>query len=445
MSFRTVHAQEIVPPFLAPVVYPSTSSEEGYPYRIAIGDLIPDESGANDVVVVNGGIDLFSCTNEEGVRSIRIYRNRGPAYWNNPATALEAVAEIVPCGNCQPYALAEVAIGDIDADGLKDIVVSSGDGTPDDGTDTSDKWGLWVIKQTAPGVFETNTHYFTDRPVRGLEFKQMGGTSLADVALASEACVGDADKVYVFKNSNGVLSLAAEKVISMPPYGIPWDLTVNDFNRSLGDISNFGKMDVFTSDFGATQVTLLTHRFDFNFDLVTTIQTPCPGGYSFSSVVSEKFNADDNYDVAGVEPSGQLRVLYGNGATAFSTNCNQHIYGGDVYTLSPTGEPAPQLSKAGVAVGKLNSGPRFDLAAVGGSAYSVTILLGILGPTSAGKFQLDRTDSRYFIDVDPGGQVSYPIQVALEDLNGDGFDDIVTANHHSHNISVVINALTVGP
>ena len=53
-------------------------------------------------------------------------------------------------------------------------------------------------------------------------------------------------------------------------------------------------------------------------------------------------------------------------------------------------------------------------------------------------------ETPYLVCVDPGNEPK-PQFVRIADLNQDGFNDIVTSNNNSDNISVLINALEAIP
>ena len=97
-------------------------------------------------------------------------------------------------------------------------------------------------------------------------------------------------------------------------------------------------------------------------------------------------------------------------------------------------------------MGQLNLGAKPDLVVTrpNKNTSAITILLG----KGDGHLQYVPGNPNYHKALDDGSGPDYSkmaIQVICADLNQDGLDDVVTANHESHNVTVPINAMVVIP
>ncbi len=210
---------------------------------------------------------------------------------------------------------------------------------------------------------------------------------------------------------------------------------------AVGDLNRDGKPDLAIAQQNSDSVLLL-----FN----NTLPTPYPGGRSFAAgtnaaagngnmadgIASGDFNRDGQLDVAvsylqANDPTkpltnGYIRVLQGNGAGGFSLSGTY-----------PVGQQPYYVASA-----DLNGDGFPDLIAVNSSVNSATGTISVLlnnGKSGNGTFAVAAT---YTV-----GRLPY--QVAIGDVNGDGYPDLAVTNYGANTVSVLYGSksgtFTAGP
>jgi len=182
-------------------------------------------------------------------------------------------------------------------------------------------------------------------------------------------------------------------------------------------------------------------------EIVPTFKPPVlfssGGGYPFGVA------AGDVTGAGGPEPDGfpEVAIVNGDGRGNFTYDCGDNENPGlDTYDFDPPGgggEPLPPIWN-GIALGHLNGGTKPDLVAT--VPADLTSRAWILLGKGDGRFQYNAGDPKYRLPLDDGNGPDFSklsIQVVCADLNQDGFDDIITTNHGSHTITVLINSTLI--
>ncbi len=184
----------------------------------------------------------------------------------------------------------------------------------------------------------------------------------------------------------------------------PNSIAVADFN---GD----GKPDLVTADANSNSLTVLLG--DGLGGFTAAPGNPFAAGPGASSVTVGDFDRDGIPDIAAANsPIGSVTILLGNGRGAFSTD---------------PGSPFPLGTQPqSLVAGDFDGDGNLDLASANFGSNNVTVLLGNgLGGFSAA----------------PGSPLSVglgPRAVRVGDFNGDGIQDLVTANGTSNDVSVML-------
>jgi hypothetical protein len=190
--------------------------------------------------------------------------------------------------------------------------------------------------------------------------------------------------------------------------GFPISLAVADVN---GD----GRPDLLTVSQVTYTAGVQLGTGTGTFGAVTSYSTG--GGIPWSIAVAD-VNGDGKPDLltanahSGPADSGTAGVLLGNGDGTFRA-----------VTEFSTG---PGNASIGITVADANSDGKLDLLTANGEGYTTSLLLG----TGTGSFGAATQFST--------GAGSYPYEVAVADVNGDGKPDQLTANANTHTAGVLL-------
>ncbi len=276
-----------------------------------------------------------------------------------------------------------VAVGDFNGDGNSDVATANESGP-----------GVSVLLGTGKGTFLPRVNYATGPTPAGILAADVNGDGRLDIVTANKGN----DTISVLRGrGDGTFKAAVSHAVGVDPVSV-----------AVGDVNGDSRQDLAVANSGAGTVTLL---------MGTTAGTFTPGGTiavgtSPTSVVLADFNNDNKLDLASVTGGfGHLDVNLGNGDGSFAAKVN--------YT---TGFVAKT-----VVVGFFNADAQPDLAVACDfpSGDGVSILLG----NPDGTFQP-------FTNYGAGGQ--NPATLVVADLNGDGFQDLVTANKQFANNSISV-------
>jgi len=195
--------------------------------------------------------------------------------------------------------------------------------------------------------------------------------------------------------------------------GSPFAVGVGPQSVALGDFNSDGKLDLATANYLDNTVSVLlgdgTGRF------AAAAGSPVSVGLGPYSVALGDLNGDGKLDIVTANESGNsISVLLGDGSGTFTAAAGSPVAVG----AAPTS----------VALGDVNGDGRLDVVTVNYNGNSVSVLLG----DGTGRFTA-APGSPYSL-----GAGTFPIAVALGDINGDGRLDIATANAAKGTISVLL-------
>ncbi len=463
---------QLPPPAFDPALV--FSVDVGHPYGLASVDFLdadgnPGQDGYPEIAVAGTGVDLFNqflaCEDGPIENFIKVYHNKGATVaWDGP-TPHDALdfKQMISIDDAAPGLWAtELAFADVTGDGEQDLVLVGLD--PDN---PEQKFGrLLVFENLGNGMFSSAP--ITDLgilvPLRGLVVEDFDLDGDIDVVAAAHelrdggwACGAVVqDDVVVFQNRTVENSGTYEIILfSLEHLGVANDAAPGDI--AGGDFYAYSSgtplTDLVTPNQYATSVTPI-HNLGM-LDFAPDTQTPpVECSWPYITVTSGKFGANTDWDFAAVDPDDLfVDIFYGDGNGLFTSTCSAP------YFLYPTG--TTDLHAYGISSGRINNGPYPDLAITLGITQrleqydsqwygAVAVLLG----KGNGIFQPESAQQAYIFRADDLSNPDQPsatgsANLIVVDLDADGFDDIVVANHtldidnNSDNISVLINSLEV--
>ena len=183
----------------------------------------------------------------------------------------------------------------------------------------------------------------------------------------------------------------------------------------VGDFNGDGIDDLAAANLSGNNVTVLLGNGAGSF--TSASGSPFAVGQNPEALVVGDFNRDGIADLATADfSSNDVTVLIGNGSGGFNAG-----------TVFPAG-----MNANSIAVGDYNGDGIQDLAVANYGANNVTVLLG----NGSGGFAATAAS--------PFAVGSKPVFIATADFNGDGVEDIATANNVGGNSASVLLGFRTG-
>jgi hypothetical protein len=287
-----------------------------------------------------------------------------------------------------------IAAGDLNHDGIVDIVAVAGTNTE-------------VFLGKGDGTFGAPKAYDMGIGSGPVVIADVNGDGNLDLIVVDENCpnfICDDSVSVVLGNGDGTFQ--APTIFSTAPG--PAGLVLGDFNNDgILDIATINQAD-YSTECDCVAVLLGNGDGTFQAPIVTYPAKGLP-----SALTAGHFRNSKNLDLAiaiGEESSGEVQALFGNGDGTFSQ--------GDIYNIAP--EPSS------IVAADLRKNNKTDLVVGEFGGTGVAVLLG----NGNGTFQKP-------VVYAAGG----PLGVAVGDMNGDGIPDIVAATTTNVGISGLVDVL----
>jgi hypothetical protein len=357
----------------------NTLSPSLAPQTVAVADFNSD--GISDLVV--GGSNN---SNSSGTGTgLAVYYGTGSGTFGFPIS-------ITTVGTVN-----SVATGDLNRDGLPDIIAATGNNTVLTFTNNGNDFA--PTGTTSVGIFP-----------RSLVVADFNGDNFLDAATAN----GNGGNISVlYGQANGTFALAINLQVSgVNSSGSPTTL-------AAGDINNDNRIDLVVGG-GSSNLTIFLNNGAGGFAAPTTFNAQLNSS-SVQTVLLGRFFGDNRLDVAVIatgsfsDEPGRLVIYRNNGNGNFDANV-QFTY--------PTGN-----SPIGAVSADFNNDGRADVATTNSNSNNVSVLLS----NSVGGLGARQT----LLSIQPNS-------VVAGDFNGDGFLDAVTGGLSTNSSSVLTLHLNDG-
>jgi hypothetical protein len=183
------------------------------------------------------------------------------------------------------------------------------------------------------------------------------------------------------------------------------------YDAAIGDFNNDGRTDIAVANYGTNNVGILLNQGISNFNNMTTYSTEV--GSAPCSVAVGEFNNDNHLDiiVANCE-TDNLVIFLGFGNGTFTTGAN--------YSTGDRSHPQS------IAIADFNNDNIMDIVVANSGTSNILLLYGCGNGTFG-------NEESY-----PLGYDYLPYSIAVNDLNKDGWMDIVIACYNTDNVEILM-------
>ena len=310
--------------------------------------------------------------------------------------SLSAAAQTVSFGVAPSFPAGisptSVAAGDFNGDGKPDVAVTN-------------QQGALILLNNGSGGFTTGASYVLGTNPQSVAVGDFNGDGRPDLAIANQ---GSGTVSILLGNGDGTFITGTSPLAGINPRLV----LVSDFN---GD----GKPDLAVVDSGAAPgtsgVSILLGNGDGSFQSATFVAA---GSVSLSATIGD-FNADGQPDLAVVnEGSDNISILLGSGNGTFAPAVNISL-----------DQPGISVSPTSIVTADFNQDGKLDLAVATPNVHDIAVLAGNGDGTFGAPVHYALDDPNFVNNIS---------KLAVVNLNGDGFPDLILSNLSSNHMTVLL-------
>ena len=324
--------------------------------------------------------------------------------------------------------------GDIDGDGRIDVVAGATN-------------GLYVFRQNANGSFAAPVSYLPSEEVNVLAVTNADGVAGNDV-IVTESAFNQPTVVRTLRNVGGTLV----------PSGTVGSVPEPELNGAVADFNGDGRADVVLSDPSTLLAYVFLNDGAGGFSASTSPGVPVTGAYL---VATGDVNHDGNPDFVvsgGGANNDSAAVLLGDGTGGFAAAIPTLVTSGGVMTIAELDGAPGQDLVAGESLGKFDLFPSNGDGTFGAPSLMTTVQGSQAGAVT-GHFDTDPALDVVVLSWDPYSGIrallghgngtftaardeffsATPFGIDAADVDGDGYDDVVSGSQISFLAAVFMN------
>ncbi|NQV26965.1 MAG: VCBS repeat-containing protein, partial [Rhodopirellula sp.] len=321
-------------------------------------------------------------------------------------------------------------VSDVDGDGFDDILVAN-------------RNGMSVLRGNGDCTFRALQNFPTGDSFRSEVLGDVNGDGFDDVVVAKSGKIG-----VLRGNGDGTFQAAQDFAIPVSPYAV-----------LLGDVDGDGSADLVTANYDNT-VTVFRGNGDGTFHALTSYfsvgRRPIVAALGdinndgIDDIVTVNVINSDVSVLRGTQPqllaisptSGEVQSIPIRGRPLLLTSVGEDLYwmtaepkagSFGIWTYSPIGGVRKVTS---VTMSSTTDQPIRLVATASTLVVESNSMSGVFDRLTGNPIKSNISDGT-FQTPQSYNVGDHPISVVLGDVNGDGFDDIVTANSYGDDVSVL--------